>query len=634
MNKDDCQEFVKAFKIAVNNCSIYPHGHLIFSRSVESFKNKIDRILPETGSLTVKVGPELLIVCSQPLEGKAIYKELASFLHKKKIKSITFARGVGIRELSDFFIILGANFENILSEGGFNKILEAKKIKNIKVSELDYSRLIKGRGEHLKDVWGYLFSLDWAEAFNGKEAQELAGFREKLSKAGIKEVLEDKFLSGQLMTLFTRLQSNPRLDSKKIIKKLGEVVLTTKDLKKIENREEMKNLFSKLKSEDLADLLMQISESKAVFSQTSFDLFSILIPLERHEEAAEILKEEFNREKPAVNFSKIKKVFMPLEGESASIYKKHLSEGCISQDMKAKFDFDFEQLKKNYRLLLFDLFFYETDLQKLSLIIKEISYQVRVDFPEKKEYILQFWEIYSQKDSHAKFAPLSSLAQKIWAQIEGEIFHAEENEKLSFLPGTLEESSLGPDFYLKKISEGNFNFLIFKLFLKFFPDQLIRLQEEIISKKNKPSFFNRAIDILEKIDYSATFKVLKKYYDSGPLQAKIEVLDRLKKYPECPGHFFIDAAASQSFYLRKKAVEAAFKFPSSYKAIARGLLSFPNFFGVNTKKILENLSIIEEFYRLEARPYLEKTRHYRFFWNRKIRRKSYLILKFNNGKSN
>ncbi len=630
MSNDKYLEFVKSFKVALTNCSVYFPKHPIFSQSIISFKEKIDYLAGENLSLTVKIKPDSLIVAKQVLEDNAT-KELSATLHQKKIKSIVFQKEVITQDLSIFLVSLSSNIDDILSGGGLRRLLKNKKVKSIQVEDLDYSSLLEGKGEQIKNVWGYLFSLQQEQGGEDSPENFLENFKETVDKFGVKEVLEDENLSELLVDLFSKLQSQTETDLKKTLKKLSESILKTRNLNNVKNKEKLKKLFSRFESGDLADLLSNLFQANISLDQSSFDLFSFLVPSEIHEKTAKMLKDKYQKNEAKPEAEGIQNVFSSLKDEGAvPLYRKHLSIDTGVKPSGFKLDFSYDHLKENYRLSLLDLFFYENDFSILDSIVDKIAEEIQDDPLGKMDYIKQFIKIYQKKLKSMDANLLYARSKKIWACLEKDIFIRGEIVNFNFLTDLLDSSSLDSSFYLDKINSGDFNSLVLQLFFKFFPQKVSQLQEIILTKKNDFSFLRKVIANLEKVDSPAVLGIFREVYSGASFSIKIEVLNRLKNYSYCDQDFLMSIVKSSNFYLRKKAVEAAVKFSQLRQQVVENLLSLSNFLGFNSKTILENLDILEQAYVVEAKPFLEKLSSSKFFWNKKIREKSLSLLKNNN----
>ncbi|MCF7891686.1 MAG: hypothetical protein K9L96_01750, partial [Candidatus Omnitrophica bacterium] len=91
------RDFVKSFNVALTNCSVYFPTHPVFSRSISQFKEMVESLDKERPFLSIEVKPDSLTVNRKKLEDKAIYRNLAVALHRKKIKIIKIKKGVSFQ---------------------------------------------------------------------------------------------------------------------------------------------------------------------------------------------------------------------------------------------------------------------------------------------------------------------------------------------------------------------------------------------------------------------------------------------------------------------------------------------------------------------------------------------------------
>jgi hypothetical protein len=624
MNNDIYQDFIKKFKVALTNCSVYFPQHPIFSQSVNNFKKNINLIAQDEPFLFIKVKPKALIINGKNLEERNLYKDLAAFFHRRKVKSIKIKKEITEEELSKFLVNISSSEKNILAKGGIKKILKENEVKNIEINELDYSQLIKGEGKVIKDVWGYLFSFQ--DIQGGKDEFE-NNLEETTTQHGVKDVLGDEQLSQQLLDSFSKLQSGDKEKFKKALNRLIKLILKNKDLKNIKNKSKLKNLFSQVNGEDLAHLLFNILKSNQSLDSSTFKLFSTLVPPDTHQKTADKLSRNIKENKEKINIDKINNLFSSFdEQEIIPIYQKKLSLDNLSGVSKKELSFDYNHLHQNYRLLLLDLFFYETDGFRLGLILEKILLEIEKDFLENIEFVNKFAKIYTKKTIDTSSKELNSTIKKIWSQAEKNIFKANDFSNFIFLTKVLDATTLDIHFYLGKIEEKKFNPLVLRLFFKFFPKQIDKLYEKIKDKRKDFNFLKKIITDLKLCNHFAALGLLKGLFNLVPISVKIKILDIIKNYYQCDQHFILPLFDSQSFYLRKKSVEMAVKFPQLHKQIAQKLLYLSNYFGFNSKIILENLEIINQNYIPQAKPFLNKLAKMNFFWNRQIRKKAKQVL--------
>lgn len=629
MNSNIYQDFVKNFKIALTNCSVYFPQHPVFSQSIEVLKEKINLIIKNDSFLSMKVRPDSLIINRETLNNKSSYQDLANLLHRKKIKSIEIKEGVANRELAECLLTISFNEKDILAGGGISEILKNKAVKNIIIDELDYSQLIEGEGKQVKDVWSYFLS---AESNQEKIKEDSNKFIEELerigSAQGIKSVLNDSELSQQLLDSFSKLKKNDGENFKKGLVSLVKLILKDKGIKDIKRKNEFKNLFSDINPKQLAEMLLEMLKSKQSANPPAFQLFSTLVPSDIHKKTADELSENIKKNKEKINIDKIKDLFSSAGGQGtvALMYQKSLLTNAATSEKKRKFHFNQEHLNQNYQLILLDLFFYELNFERIGLILEKIILEIGYDYQKNIDLICKFAQIYKEKSAKTDLTKFNPKVQKIWSQAERNIFMNADYEKFDFLKELLENSTLEASYYLDNINEKRFNPLVLELFFKFFPDQSKYLSRLIKAKSKDPAFSKKIITSLSQIEGPFALNILKDLFGLVPIPAKIEILEVMKKHSQYDKGFFLSMAKSQNFNLRKKAIEVSVKFPDLYREIVKNIFSGKNYFGIHSKVILENLEIIKENYRPEALSFLQELKKRKYFWNRKIRVKANNIL--------
>lgn len=622
MKVNQYQEFLKSLKIALTNSSVYFSGHPVFSQAIENFKNKSKFFFDSQENLIIQVKPNSLVVNGKVLEKENICRELAFSLHRKKIKSVTIKGSATAKELSDFFTVLAANSDAIKAKGGISRALKEKVPLNIEISELDYSQLLNGSGSQVKDIWAYLFSL------GGSTQANYQAFAKKFKKAadiqGVEEILNDSRLCAKLMELFQELKVKNEKDFKEVLEKLGISILKSKNISAAGSKDKLRELFSQFGPKDLAGLLLNFFESEAQLSKEGFNLFTLLFDSETHQKSAEILQEKIKQGSLKSRVDKIKNILAPLgQAGVVPVYRRYLAGGGPGEDA-GKFKFDQNHLEINYRLCLLDLFFYETNSDRLKLILEIIFSKITSEFNEKGSYFKKFIQVYCKKSQTFEPRQLSCLSQKIWPEIEKNIFNPAGCEFAAGLKEVLDKSTLSPDYYLNKIEGGEFNFFTIELFFKFFPGEIQRLKEKITAKKNQFSFLRKILNYMVKIKHQETFEILKEIYTQSPVFMKIEILDTIRGSLNCNLEFILPVIKSGNFYLRQKAVEVA-SVSGFGRQAAEALFSLPAW-NFNSRVILENLEMLKSISLPEAEFFLKKLSRKKFFWNRKLRKKALEIL--------
>ena len=112
----DLADFLVEFSIVLHKRAMYPLGHPHLQESTERFVNRLESLLTPRDSLAIGVARHQLIVAGVATDPRnALLSDLARRLHRHRIATIRFERGVTLQEIDD---LLGALAADPQDEGG------------------------------------------------------------------------------------------------------------------------------------------------------------------------------------------------------------------------------------------------------------------------------------------------------------------------------------------------------------------------------------------------------------------------------------------------------------------------------------------------------------------------------------
>src|SRR5947208_3098591 len=112
----DLADFLVEFSIVLHKRAMYPLGHPHLQESTERFVNRLESLLAPRDSLAIGVARHQLIVAGVATDPRnALLSDLARRLHRHRIATIRFERGVTLQEIDD---LLGALAADPQDEGG------------------------------------------------------------------------------------------------------------------------------------------------------------------------------------------------------------------------------------------------------------------------------------------------------------------------------------------------------------------------------------------------------------------------------------------------------------------------------------------------------------------------------------
>jgi hypothetical protein len=380
MKKDEgIKAFLKALKISLKNYSIYNKDHPSYKKSINRLKTDLDKLFKFFDhSIQIGFTSDSIFFGDQRLEEEKLYVEVAKIFHFRKLKRLEIKPSVTVEELGLFFSKIYLPRKDIFKKGGIKKLLEKEKISNINVTELDYSQLLKGEGEEIKDIWIYLLKEASGEK-NKQKMDYLADNYDRIrDKLDAEEVLSDDELEQSFESFFNYLNKNKKEKYISFSKRLMKSAITNKQLSSKEKLDKLKPLLTDLSEDDLASTLWEEITTNQDFDQVNFSIFSKLIEKEKHRKVAESLLDVFNRNKSIEEDGKTKQKIRELLSGTSSLFISKIYRNALQSLLKGisektkKVSFDKKHLQRNYHLILLNMLDKETDKESGSQLINQI----------------------------------------------------------------------------------------------------------------------------------------------------------------------------------------------------------------------------------------------------------------------
>ncbi|MDP2906172.1 MAG: hypothetical protein Q8O22_07730, partial [Candidatus Omnitrophota bacterium] len=275
MDKEQAlNEFLKSLRVALTNSLAYSKDHPYFKECAENFKNKADVMFGFLNPVKIVFSPDSLYIDARPLENKPLYAEIAHIFHLRKVKSLEMVSGVTLQDLIIFLTCISRPVKELLKDGGMRKNLYKEGVRRIAVEELDYSEVLKSKGQDAKNVWSILVKDALASNDRQKIMKFAEDFHEQIGRLKESDLLEDEEVRKNISQFLVSLREYDREKSSKCTVEMFKSVAKFKDALHDENIEKLRALFKHLSEEDFASLLKdEILEDKD-FDALSFQLFS------------------------------------------------------------------------------------------------------------------------------------------------------------------------------------------------------------------------------------------------------------------------------------------------------------------------------------------------------------------------
>lgn len=644
MSKENVlHELFMTMKVSLKNAAMYNQDHPAFQKTVTEVKEKIDALFEYMSPIEIGFSPHALLVEDKFWDEEKIYKELGRTFHFRKVKKIKVSRGVTLPELMVFMSHISLTPKDIFKKGGIEVILQDQNISHITVEELDYSQLLKGEGEEVKDVWSYLLQ-EAVEQEDKEKLMEVADSFEKVIKdfePG--EFLEDKEFSENFIRFFDYLKINEEKKYRKCAKNLVKTVVKKKeDIKDEEKLKNIKAIITDLKEEDLATSLWDELIFDDNFDSLSFSIFSKLIEKDKHKKVASSLSEIFQeddslREDPHAE-EKIKELLSGTSGTVMSeIYRQTLTSFLKDISYETKLTFDHTLLQKNYRYILLNLLKKETSPEDITDTMEKIFGEWETVKEQKDlEYVKYVFEVLDEKDEKILSNPkIKGYISKMVGYVEHSILEGEILLEFDYFIDNLKESTLDVNTYLERIfTDGRISRYILKAFFKFFKEYLFYFNLNLDQKSSDNKFLDKMIKNLQEIDTPISLITLKNIFPSGSAATKYRVLRAMYKLTESDEKFLFPILKSKEPALKAEALILLMRDQRTKRLAFDSLFRIPSPYGIRNKRLLEHIKIIEDKDLREAKLYLEEFSKRRGFWNRKLKKESRRVLEKWNAEQN
>lgn len=131
------------FSILRRNKNIYPIQHPSIAPSARKVIEIFNRIAAESGSMTIGIARDTLLIGDAPLERKSpVFQDLAKSLFIHEIAAITIHPDIETDELLAFIDIINSSQEKIIERGGIVQAVFAGNIRRIEVTDINYGAFL------------------------------------------------------------------------------------------------------------------------------------------------------------------------------------------------------------------------------------------------------------------------------------------------------------------------------------------------------------------------------------------------------------------------------------------------------------------------------------------------------------
>ena len=202
-DKDELiRSMARALRVAFKMASMYNPDHPAFKSSVNELMVKLEAIFVHISPLSIGFSPHALLIDNRFWEGERTYVDLAQLFHFRKIKRLEIRPGIPHAEFMRFASKIMLPVKAFIKEGGAQAIIKKENILHISLDVLDYSQVLLGEGEEIKDIWPYLL-MEAVEENDDDKLDQLAGSFEKVvGKFNTEDLIQNEELHKNFAKFF------------------------------------------------------------------------------------------------------------------------------------------------------------------------------------------------------------------------------------------------------------------------------------------------------------------------------------------------------------------------------------------------------------------------------------------------
>jgi len=627
-DKDELiRSMTRALRVAFKMASMYNAEHPAFKSSVNELLAKLEALFVYVNPLSIGFSPHALLIDGRFWEGERTYMDLAQLFHFRKIKRLEIRPGVPPAEFMRFASKIMLPVKLFIKEGGAQAIVKREAIVHIAVDTLDYSILLQGEGEEIKDIWPYLL-MEAVEEDDHTKLEELAGsFGKVVGKFNTEDLIQNEELQKNFTKFFHYLKTTSEEKHRTAAKQLLKTIISARKTPTESKFENLKLLIADLNEEDLASTLWEEIIGNDKFDSLSFSIFSRIIDKERHKKISTSLHALFHGDDPqnrrAETESKIRILLSGVSSQLHSeIYRQTLSNLLGEISFEQKLSLDRQLLQRNYRFLLLTLLAGETQKEPAVAGLGRIAEEWdRVVQEEDFEFLLAFDEVLEARSADLLGEPAYEETRKSLAgHVEGCILRGEVRPELDVLIDRFGRSLHGWEAYAATVFKDRIvSSHLLRAGFRFFPDHGEDLRTLVKKKASDSELLGRIADALKVIDSPESLELLKKIFEAGDTAVQVKVLQAMQNLMEYDEAFLFPVLEKKNELIQAEALILLMRHERTKHVAFTKLFGLASPYGIRNKTLLRNLGIVGRYGLREAAPYVAPLVERKDFWNRKVR---------------
>ncbi len=628
------KDFLKTLKVAFKMATIYKMEHPAFKKTVQDLMAGLEAFFQLLGPLSIGFTPHSLFLDNRFWENEKSYLDLAKLFHLRKIKSLHIRPGIPPEELMRFASKITLPLKEFIKEGGAQNILKTENIIYITLEVLDYSQLLLGEGEEIKDIWPYLL-MEAVQEDDRLKLDQLAGsFERVVGKFNTEDLIQNEELHKNFAQFFRYLKETAEGKYRSCAKSLLKSILACRKISSESKFENLKLLISDLREDDLASTLWEEVIGNDKFDSLSFSIFTRIIDKERHKKISTSLRQLFHSDDPQNRRpeleQKIKTLLSGTSGQLLSdIYRQTLS--CLLSEIsfEKKCDLDHQLLQRNYRFILLNLLAREKQrelaVRQMERILEEWE---KVAQEKDLEYLESLLRVFQSRPQELGAEPaFQKVRESLSRLVEDFILEGDGRPGLDPFIEKLKESIHDQNIYLNRIFvDKKVSPTLLRAYFGFFSSFLADFTARLKRKASDSQFLEKIADSLKSIDQPVSLTVLKSLYLVGDARVKLRALKAMSTLSEFDEGFLFSVLESKDRLLQAEALVLLMRYERTKHVAFTKLLNLQSPYGIRNKRLIGHIRIVEEKSLVDAGPFLKSLGQRKDFWNRKVRREAARVL--------
>ncbi len=624
----------RALRVAFKMASMYNSEHPAFKSSVNDLIAKLEALFVYLNPLAIGFSPHALLIDGRFWEGERTYMDLAQLFHFRKIKRLEIRPGIPHAEFMRFASKIMLPVKSFVREGGAQAIVKNESCVHIAVDTLDYSILLQGEGEEIKDIWPYLLMEAVEEDDTVKLGQLAGSFEKVVGKFNTEDLIQNEELHKNFAHFFHYLKETSEEKHRACAKQLVKTIAAARKTPTESKFENLKLLISDLSEQDLASTLWEEIIGNEKFDSLSFSIFSRIIDKERHKKIATSLHGLFQADDPANRRAETEsKIRILLSGASSQlhseIYRQTLANLLNEIAFDKKLTLDHPLLQRNYRFLLLVLLSQEeqtgTAVAELGRIAEEWERIVQEgDF----EFLVAFQEVLDGRIGALGAESAYEQARiSVAEHVESCLLRGETRPEIDRLVDRIGRSLYGWEPYAATLLKDRIvtSSLLRAIFL-FFPDRLDDLRAGLKKRSGDSDLLARVAEALGLIDTPLSLDTLERVYEAGDDGVKVKALQAMQNLKEFDEAFLFPALERKNELVQAEALVLLMRHERTKHVAFTKLFGLASPYGLRNRALIRNLGIVERFGLVEAAPYVAPLAGRKDFWNRRIRQEAGRVL--------